>query len=98
MSRSDKTQAFYDQKVWWKHYYQCFDHIDSWCPHEKDYPGSYYNYYSYPRAGFKVPHKWTRSEIKKYWNSEKNKAKRVMERHETPEPSRHRHGAQWDAF
>jgi len=46
----------------------------------------------YPK---KVTPKWPVARKKMYWKSERAKAKRVMERYETPEPTRHRHNANW---
>lgn len=93
MSRSDNTQALYDRKAWYAHSYKCSELHTPWnwrsqCSHFNEFPGSKWKYYSYPQCGDKKPQKFKRALIKNYWNSEKNKAKRVMERHETPSPSR----------
>jgi len=49
----------------------------------------------YPK---KVPYRWSVREKQRYWNSEKAKAKRVMERGETPEPTRPRHVSDYDSW
>lgn len=74
MSKSDKTQAFYDRKEWWDHVYTCFIYPNfQLCPHKGNYPRSKYKYYSYPQCGYKKPLKYKRAKIKNYYNSKKYK-------------------------
>jgi len=46
----------------------------------------------YPKS---VVPKWPVAKKKAYWSSERVKARRVMRMHETPDPSKHRHSANW---
>jgi hypothetical protein len=86
MSNSYNTNKIFKDKEFWAHWYSDFR------LEVRNLPDGYPRWT--PR---KIPSKWLKREITRYWNSERNKAKRVMERHETPEPSRPRRGERWNS-